>query len=211
MIDSLKFEEAMKEAETVWKALETAIECFNGGADQEKLLRPRNLKSGRGPAASERAIAHRLAFYLELALRQDGLVTNAGKLAVDCEYNRHGSKAKTLAAEGEIKAIVKAARKRKKHILDEDGFLVFSVAHDIVVHQRGEDEDNRLIIEIKKATNRETPRYDASKLELFTTPRDDDYGYGYNFGAWVIAEDRLPSAKRKLRIAAKYHVGKIIK
>src|SRR4029077_4688859 len=114
-----------------------------------------------------------------------------GTLVVDCEYNRHGGAAKTLAVESELKSIVEAARKKKNWEPEEDGFYVFSIAPDIVVHERGHDKRNRLVIELKKASNGETPRYDQLKLELFTVSRESDYGYGYSYGAWIIAEDKV--------------------
>jgi hypothetical protein len=210
MSEAVKIVEHITDADRVWRCLEKAISRFNESKDQETLLRPRDLESNRGAAASERAITHRLAFYLESALRDAQILTDAGPLVVDCEYNRHGGALKTLRAEEDLKRIVEKARHKKWDEPDEDGFYVFSVAPDIVVHQRGNDRMNRLVIEVKKATNAETPKYDALKLELFTEPSDSEYGYGYDFGAWVIAEDKCMPADRKLRIAQKWKDGKPI-
>src|SRR6266487_1791289 len=102
------------EAETIWECLVTSIERFNTSGDQETLLRPRNRQSRNGPAAGERAIAHRLAYYLECSLRDAGLIEDAGPLCVDCEYNRHGGAAKAFAVEAALKSIVLKARKRKR-------------------------------------------------------------------------------------------------
>jgi len=198
------------EAETIWECLVTSIERFNTSSDQDTLLRPRNRRSPRGPAAGERAIAHRLAYYLERALRKAKLIKDKGALVVDCEYNRHGGAAKALATEFELKHIVQEARKKKNWEPDEDGRYIFSIEPDIVVHERGHDRRNRLVIEVKKASNGETPKYDALKLELFTIPRQSDYGYGYSLGAWVIAEDKCEANDRKLRIAQKWKDGKPI-
>lgn len=196
-----------QEADAIWDCLNDAVTRFNLSQDRATLLRPRNVKSDRGPAAGERAIAHRLAYYLERAIRRVGLIEDAKPLAVDCEYNRHGGGAKTLAAEFELKGIVQKARKRKRWEPDEDGRYIFGVEPDIVVHERGHDRRNRLVIEIKKASNGETPRYDALKLELFTIRRETEYGYGYSFGAWVIAEDKVHPDKRCLHVAARYKNG----
>ena len=81
--------------------------------------------------------------------------------------------------------------------------FVLSVAPDIVVHRRQVDEDNLLVIELKKDTNKEDPRYDDLKLTQFTQ-RDD---YHYELGAAVVAMDDLPGKKRFLRVAAIYEDG----
>jgi hypothetical protein len=198
------------ETETVWECLVTAIERFNASGDQDTLLRPRNRNSPRGPAAGERAIAHRLAYYLERSLRNAHLIEDTGPLCVDCEYNRHGGAAKAVAIESALKSIVLKARGRKRWEPDEDGRYIFSVEPDIVVHERGHDGRNRLIVEIKKASNHETQEYDQLKLELFTTSRKDEYGYGYDVGAWVIAEDTCAPCERKLQIDQKWVGGKRI-
>jgi len=198
------------EWETIWDCLIDAIKRFNGGLDQKTLLQPADPAKKHGPAAGERAIAHRLAYYLECELRKAKLITDEGTLIVDCEYNRHGGATKTFAVESELKEIVEAARKKKEWEPEEDGFYVFSIAPDIVVHERGHDRRNRLVVELKKASNRETPRYDALKLELFTIPRESEYGYGYSFGAWVVADDTCEPSERKLRLAGRWMEGKRI-
>jgi hypothetical protein len=91
--------------------------------------------------------------------------------------------------------------------VDEDGFYVFSVAPDIIVHQRNSDQRNRLVIELKKQSNPETPKYDALKLHLFTSPKENDSGYGYIFGARVVSEDECEPEERCLKIVDKYYKG----
>jgi len=135
------------------------------------------------------------------------LISDAGPLVVDCEYNRHLAGGKSLAAEAEerIKKIVKEARERELKA-DGDGYYVFSVAPDIVIHQRRTDINNLLVVEIKKESNTESEEYDGLKLELFTKSKHDERGYGYKFGAWVVAEDLKP-AKRELKIVKQYKDG----
>jgi hypothetical protein len=130
-------------------------------------------------------------------------------MIVDCEYNRHlaGEKSFAERAEDRIKEIVKKARRRELEA-DQDGFYVFSVAPDIVVHQRRTDVNNLLVVELKKRSNPETENYDRLKLELFTKSRLNDEGYGYKFGAWVVAEDDWREGDRKLAIIAQYRDGK---
>src|SRR5664280_1181499 len=77
-------------------------------------------------------------------LRGIGLISDVGPLVVDCEYNRHGGAYKALAVEEKLKSIVMAVRKRLLDDPDEDGFYDFSVAPDIVVHQRTTDVNNLL-------------------------------------------------------------------
>jgi len=198
--------------EVIWQGLEKAIARFNASGDPHSLLCPRCAKPKTETdeaAASERAIAHRLAYYLESELRKVGIVGDAGPIVVDCEYNRHLAGGKSLAEEAEdrIKRIVLEAR-HKELKAKEDGFYVFSVAPDIVVHQRQSDANNLLVVEVKKRSNPETEEYDCLKLELFTKTKKDEKGYGYKYGAWVVAEDQLPPKDRKLRIHAVFENGK---
>jgi len=195
----------------VWQCLLKAIDRFNQSGDPKSLLCPRNenpTTKSDWTAASERAIAYRLAFYLETELRRVPLVGDYGPLTVDCEYNRHLAEGKSLAAEAaeEIKQIVKQARKKELEEND-DGFYVFSVAPDILVHQRRTDANNILVVEIKKRSNPETDKYDRLKLELFTSPKEDERGYGYKIGAWIVAEDNLRPHERRLRLVRKFKDG----
>lgn len=200
----------MKMEDVVWQALALAVQRFNESEDPKTLLCPRQIppknKTERA-AASERAITYRLAFYLESELRRAGVVGEHGPIIVDCEYNRHIGAGKELeGAEDEIRQIVLEARSRELKS-DSDGFYVFSVAPDIVVHQRQTDENNLLVIEVKKRSNPETEEYDALKLELFTKPKDNLKGYGYKFGAWVVAEDKCDADPRCLRIIRQFKNG----
>ncbi len=196
------------EAREIWQCLEKAIARFNKGSDRETLLCPGEPPEKYWQAAGERAIAHRMAFYLEDELLRTPTVSNVALLAVDCEYNRHRGAPKAMHVKAELKKIVTEARKRKWADLDEDGFYVFSVAPDIILHQwRNSDERNLLVVELKKRSNPEKPTYDALKLHLFTSPKEDDSGYGYILGARVVAEDNCKPEDRHLRIEDKYWHG----
>ena len=200
--------------------LRMAVERFNASIDRETLLCPRTndvMKSDSDwPAANERAIAHRLAFYLEHILIHEFRLPPEAMISVDCEYNRHGHAAKTHKISEELVEIVLAAKRkaveaeiesREKPNGDkspvESPEFVFSVAPDIVVHRRQVDDDNLLVIEIKKQTNKEDPRYDELKLTQFTYPDD----YHYELGAAVVAMDNVAGNKRSLRIAGIYEDG----
>lgn len=196
----------MNIAEAIWQCLDKAVNRFNKSGDPQTLLCPRcenpKTKSEKA-AASERAIAYRLAFYLEFEMRSMGLASDIGPLVVDCEYNRHGGKLKTLGVEQKLKYIVEQARNKKWDESDDDDFNVFSVAPDIVVHQRRTDANNLLVVEIKKRSNPESEEYDDLKLKLFTESKYDE-GYGYKLGAWIVAEDECDPAKRELKIIRQY-------
>jgi hypothetical protein len=207
--------------------LRIAVERFNTSTDRETLLCPRAndiMKSQADwPAASERAIAHRLAFYLEHVLIHEFRLPPGAKISVDCEYNRHGRAAKTHAISKELVGIVLAAKRkavraekisRRKAQLElrdqnpddleiDSPEFVLSIAPDIVVHRRLTDDENLLVIELKKETNKEDPRYDDLKLKQFTHPHD----YHYELGAAVIAMDNVAGNRRFLRIAAIYEDG----
>ena len=77
---------------------------------------------------TERALSHQLARYMADRV--------AAPLAVDCEYNRHGSDTKRLRL---------GRREASDH--DLQAVIVFP---DIIVHQRGTDDHNLLVVEVKK-------------------------------------------------------------
>lgn len=76
-------------------------------------------------------------------------------LDVDCEYNRHGEDPKKLGDN--------------------------TIIPDIVVHQRGCDCSNALVIEVKKS-NSDRAKKDEHKLSGLT---DRECGYGYSLGMFL--------------------------
>jgi hypothetical protein len=90
---------------------------------------------------SERCIAHRLAIYLEEQFNYE--------YDVDCEYNRELDNSKRVE-------------------LDDEDKLVYP---DIIVHKRGTNQNNLLILEIKKSNNDQSKgrNKDKSKLEQYTS------------------------------------------
>jgi hypothetical protein len=195
--------------------LELAIKRFNSN-DRANLLRPRRYPTGQYAkknekgwgGASERSISHRLAFYLECELRKIGIVRDGGLVVVDCEYNRHLDGMKHIRIPEKLKEIVEKAKRNPKPISDDEDFYVVSVAPDIVVHQRGEDALNLLVIEVKKTSNTEVPEYDDLKLSCFTkqTEKDKDE-FGYQLGFAVVALDNIVADKRELRLSTPYANG----
>lgn len=99
---------------------------------------------------AERAIAARLAFYLAPQFPQH---------QVDVEYNRHGIEPKMVDL--------------PEHCRGGGQRYIYP---DIVIHQRGHDEDNLLVIQIKKETNRE-PR-DCDRAVIEAMKREFRYAHG---------------------------------
>lgn len=100
---------------------------------------------------NERTITHKLAEYLE---------PQFPCWNVDCEYNRHGHSVKRL----------KTLWGNDVPIDDTDGISVFP---DIIVHKRMKPNENLLVIEVKKSTNRTNAAFDKQKLRAYK----DEIGY----------------------------------
>ena len=98
---------------------------------------------------NEQTISHQLAGYIRKSI-PDGL-------RVDVEYDRHGEGAKFLHLPS------------KKGVNDER--IASKVRPDVVVHRRGDDEQNILVIELKKPGLNLSR--DRAKLEAFR----DQYQY----------------------------------
>lgn len=82
---------------------------------------------------------------------------------MDCEYNRHGLATKLLP----------------RQCQGTDQNYVFP---DIIVHVRGDDDSNLLVVEAKPRVEWPVPECDAAKLMEFTRP---DGEYRYRFGLFV--------------------------
>jgi hypothetical protein len=111
--------------------------------------------------ANERSITHKLAEYLQIEFPE---------YHVDCEYNKNKIKEKTVPPwEAKINELVEelgkqdTPDKRKKKIkeLMENGVSVYP---DIIIHRRG-TEDNFIVIEAKKSTNKSGD--DEGKLKTY--------------------------------------------
>ena len=125
-------------------------------------------------------------------------------LSVDCEFNRHLGLGKVHTIPDELVDIVEDAKRKAKPVSDDDSFYFFSVAPDIILHQRGIDDNNLLVVELKKDSNPEIPEYDNLKLKCFT---EREPGYEYCVGAKVTARDQIEPEDRALEITAWYHEG----
>jgi hypothetical protein len=144
---------AMEEAE-VRQRLESSLNAFR---DHDLYLLEKDL--------SERCIAARLAFHLQLEFEDDDLV-------VDVEYNRDGNEIKRMTLPDECQT-------RKNRQNDP------AVVPDIIVHKRGHDGPNVLVLELKKTSNPEGSGCDRIRIERFRTDLD------YDFGALIECETGL--------------------
>lgn len=87
----------------------------------------------------ERSIVFRFAHYLQNMIEQDSCFAD---YVLDCEYNRNGINAKTLPS------------------------FTNGVYPDIIIHKRGSNDYNLLVIEVKTYWNSNT-EHDERKLQEF--------------------------------------------
>ncbi len=123
---------------------------------------------------SERSITHKLAEYLQMRFPE---------FNVDCEYNRN-----TVLGPFKAKEIRIRREKILKQIIqdqDEDDLLAVSTYPDIIVHKRKTNEDNLLVIEVKKQNSKIAKDYDYEKLRAFTEISKDNQ-YHYDFGVFIM-------------------------
>ena len=118
--------------------------------------------------ANERTITHRLAIYLAEELHD---------WDVDCEYNRHIHAKKEIVLRLINQGYTELLQKR--YSVDEmpDSLTVFP---DIVVHHRGTDDSNLLVIEAKKTSSTAMDdEFDRCKLIAYKSQ------FGYRFAAFI--------------------------
>jgi len=113
---------------------------------------------------NERSIQFKLATYLQVLFKEND---------VDCEYNGDTSK------ENDIKALNIAKdeiNKINKPNSKEDSYRI---SPDIIIHKRGSNDFNLVVIEIKKSTSNELYKgFDLIKLKHLTI---DYLGNKYNY------------------------------
>jgi hypothetical protein len=142
-IKEMELEAARFEAEHRWDRVERRLNnAIERVMDRDRRL----LEDGR----SERCVAHRLAVYLEQEF--EGFNWH-----VDCEFNRQGANRDPKR----VTASPHLPESRK-------GTGLADVSPDIIVHQRGADGTNLLIIEVKIAGDKGIPR-DEAKLQRYLT------------------------------------------
>ncbi|MBI2120699.1 MAG: hypothetical protein HYT94_03705 [Parcubacteria group bacterium] len=113
--------------------------------------------------ANERSITHKFAEYLQTIVRADW--------NVDCEYNRSGNNPKKIE---EIERIV-----GERTTTSET--KTRTVCPDIIVHKRGVDGPNLLVIEAKKDATPQEHQEDVKKLKLIRKQYNYDFSVFINF------------------------------
>lgn len=109
----------------------------------------------------ERAIVFHFGIYLNEMVKNN---TNFYNFSVDCEYNRNMEKL------SKKKEIIVLGKKRLSY-------------PDILIHKRGKNNNNKLVIEFKKWNNYnyESHEYDKAKLKALTSK-----DYKYKLGLFIL-------------------------
>lgn len=138
--------------------------------------------------AHEQTISHRIAVYLEKRLEESGYC----HFNIDCEYNRNISDVKKLnifLRSFECCTDNITCKSIKKAIENRGSLAEHQRKHfrpDIIMHTRGNNDYNEIVIEIKK--NKQCP-FDKMKLEAVTGSNGD---YRYKLGAFIYFPDNNP-------------------
>lgn len=129
----------------------------------------------------EQSISHRIAVYIEKNLGETDL-------NIDCEYNRYLKEPKRISCNiWNIRDIdlKKCNCSKCSYILKNrssiDELINKGIRPDIVVHERGSDSRNELVIEIKK--DKICP-FDIEKLKALTSNKSDG-GFDYKWGVFI--------------------------
>jgi hypothetical protein len=136
-------------------------------------------------SAHEQAISHRIAVYLEKVL-------NSKEFNVDCEYNKHLENTKSFDINILDMELYKACKCEScKNIIRNNINEIPSknFRPDIVVHLRGKDTENKIVIEVKKEF--ECP-FDLLKLETLTRAKESGGEYRYGLGVFIWFSDNKP-------------------
>lgn len=130
---------------------------------------------------SERAITHKLAQHMQTKFRY---------LDVDCEYNRDVTRgANATKSINVLRDRTREERLRLADANDETEFTSISTYPDIIVHHRGTNRYNLLVVEVKKTSSRARPEHDLEKLVCFTEATEENV-YRYRYGAFVVLGTR---------------------
>jgi len=190
--------------------LDEAVKRFNNSKDGRTLLGSDyglEYQVREFRVAHEQAISHRLAFYLEDALRHPDvkIITDEGALIVDCEYNQHRFGRKLVQIlRAEAGEFIRAGRTAIP-VEGRDDLVQFEIRPDILIHQRGIDgPTNLMVLEVKRWTNPEK-KHDQQKLMLLS--KLDLNTYGYVVAAAVYARNDLKGEDRVLQIGPRFHGG----
>lgn len=125
---------------------------------------------------SERAITHKLAEYLQYRIPH---------LNVDCEYNRNFEFG-TFASKT-ISVLNYNTKEQIKQILDADitDLITISTFPDIIVHRRMRNDENLLVVEVKKRNSQVNHKHDYAKLKAFTESSKYN-AYHFSYGVFLL-------------------------
>lgn len=121
-------------------------------------------------ATGLRALLQEDSYMIEIGVHERAIVARLGQhleplfpsYSVDCEYNRHGIETKRADVPAEC-----ASR------IDEAGKAI--IIPDLIVHRRGHDKNNLLVVEAKKSTD---PRgSNCDRLRLAALQRELEYEF----------------------------------
>ena len=178
--------------------VERAVRAFNDSPDRMLLHDEPNDDGPSAGAVGEQAIAHRFAVHLEqIAISCKDSPLHGLPVTVDCEYNRHRGAVKKQKVKEDLKAELE--RIKGETLPEKNGWYHYSVRPDVIIHRRGNDDLNLVVIELKRSSNTPADEFDRHKLKLFTT-KDYEDGYGYALGLAVVAFDEGPQEDRKLKV-----------
>lgn len=129
------------------------------------------LEVGLPSDVNERTITHRLALHLETQVRECGheeLGVRPEQIYADCEYNRAGDDPKRLyeVQNALLGLQTNMSATERDWLEDTRGRTVFP---DIIVHQRGTQDANLMVIEVKRVgAAKAAIAYDKRKLRLYS-------------------------------------------
>ena len=114
---------------------------------------------------NERTLSHKLAEYLQKYFSD---------FNVDCEYNRMKGK------NADSPFITKTLNLKEEDVKNSDttGKTVYP---DIIIHKRGNNKDNFLVIEVKKHQNNKNKSFDLKKLKAYTKELEYEFGIYLEF------------------------------
>jgi hypothetical protein len=149
---------------------------------------------------SERSISHRLALYLT----EKFVKLN---LDVDCEYNGDIENAKDNYRK-RIEMLTSDLKKIGHKVNNSEELQSLAVYPDIIIHKRGENKQNSLIIEIKKEFKGRTidEKFDRKKLSNYTS---DYHGNHLKYLLGVYIEFDTLTSEKSYRIDF-YKNGEIV-
>ena len=139
-------------------------------------------------SAHEQAISHRIAVYLEQIFASE-------KLNVDCEYNKHFEDPKKIDTSSLNLNLCKECKCHScKSIIEIkcEKIPKKRFRPDILLHLRGIDDRNFIVIEVKKE---DECLFDEAKLKALTKSKKMGGEYGYEIGVFIWFPNNKPNFK----------------